>query len=119
MTRPTTERQPEVDGRLEYVRGLLEGGELSPDERRDRTMAELAAAVAALSGTVGDLRAEVAALRVASRVEEPHTGPRTHPAVQSIFCPGCGAVIPIGDAFDAPGVQVLPCRACGAVVELE
>jgi len=120
MTRPTTERQPEIDGRLEYVRGLLEGGELPPDERRDRTVAELAAAVADLSAAVRDLGAEVTALHADGRSAGPSPGARAQAeTMQSIFCPGCGAVIPAGEALRSPGVHVLPCRACGAVVELE
>ncbi len=106
-------RKPEFDARLEYVRGLLEGGELSDDERRDRTLAELASVVGGLAAEVQELRREVASLRAEDSAGA--AGPR----VTALCCPLCRAEVGAGALAKGLGPVEAPCPRCGTVLIFE
>lgn len=110
MARSDPDSQQEIDGRLEYVRGLLEGGELTDDERRDRALSRLADLVSDLAAEVRDLRAELGDVRV-----------RGNGAAQmeTLYCPACGRQIELDPASLGPGPTDVVCVHCRAVLEVE
>jgi len=103
-----------IDSRLEYVRGLIEGAELSPDERRDRSVAELAAAVAELAAGLRDVRGEVSRMRPSRAELSARGGSRP----ECLFCPICASKIPLPEPEDGPAPAEVGCPSCGAVLEL-
>lgn len=110
MPHSDRDSQQEIDGRLEYVRGLLEGGDLTDDERRDRALARLADLVSDLAIEVRDLRSEVRDLRA---------GGGGAARVETLYCPACGRQIEMDPAMLGPGPTDVVCTHCRAVLEVE
>lgn len=112
-----------AQARADYLRGLVQGGELTPDERRDRSLATLIELVAELTGEVHALRDELAGIRNA--LASLAAGSRDDlPAASSggratVYCPGCGRAIQLRGELDAPGPVSIACAACGAVLDLD
>jgi hypothetical protein len=109
----------QLEGRLEYVRGLLEAQELTEDERRDRALvalvdqvSELSAGFALLTGEVAALRSQLAQAR--GSAAEPVAQP---PATETVFCPGCAGRIPLPSR--RPARFEVDCPQCGATLEVE
>lgn len=110
MARREPDSQQEIDGRLEYVRGLLEGGELTDDERRDRALARLADLVSDLAAEVRDLRFELREWRATG-----DTGVR----LETLYCPACGRPIAVDPASLGQGPTDVVCTHCRAVLEVQ
>jgi hypothetical protein len=114
MPRSEPDNEQEIDGRLEYVRGLLEGGELTDEERRERALARLTDLVAELTTEVGGLRAEVRELRASS---QPPAGAAAAP--EMLFCPSCGRELAIEPGALGRGPTEISCGHCRAILEVE
>lgn len=108
-----------MEGRLEYVRGLLEAQELTEDERRDRALVALVDQVAELSAGFAMLTGEVAALREQlARARGTESSPSALPAAtETVFCPGCAGRIPLPSR--RPARFEVDCPQCGATLEVE
>ncbi len=103
----------QMEGRLEYVRGLLEAQELTEDERRDRALVALVDQVSALTTRVAELTAEVTVLR--ARLVAPESA-APEPGARVVFCPACAARIPLPRLGSTP--LELDCPQCGATLEV-
>ncbi len=108
----------EPDSRLEYVRGLLEGSELTEDERRDRALTALVAHLTQQADTLAELRASVETLR--AEVADLRAGAgQAAPEGAAIYCAVCGAAIPLLAPWNASGPNEVTCQRCGAEMVLE
>ncbi len=112
----------ESDSMLEYVRGLLEGSELTEDERRDKALAALVSHLSRQTETVAELAAAVEVLR--GEVAELRTGRAVSAAPAApdgvtVYCAVCGAAIPLLAPWDPSGPNEVVCHRCGAEMTLE